>query len=74
MPAEVRIHMSTYDGPTEPEPLRPVEVTVQGVNVCFNGVPTLILVEPLPLSVVLHDPLTQQVASAYAHGYVHRVR
>lgn len=72
MPAEVHIQINHHQ--PEPPPLLPVEVSVQGVYVCFNGVPTLILVEPLPASALRGDPLVAQVANMYAHGYVHRAR
>lgn len=51
---------------------RPVEVTVSGCLVSFNGVPTLWLNEPTPIADVLADPLTQRVRAAYAEGWRHR--
>lgn len=56
------------------EPNIPVQVTVDGTLVSFNGHPTLWLNEPLAREVVLADQLTQQVVVMYRRGYVHRAR
>lgn len=59
---------------TDSEPDTSVTVTVDGCLVSFNGVGTLWLNEPYSLAEVLADRVTQQVATMYLHGYVHRSR
>lgn len=69
---DVTVHVSADEPEREPDV--PVKVTVEGTTVSFNGVPTLHLVAPMGIDVVLADPVTQEVAAMYRAGYVHRHR
>lgn len=69
---EALVVVNVTSSPGEPHRPVPVEVTVDGCLVSFNGVPTLWLNEPLPIGAVLADETTQHVAAMYRAGYVHR--